>query len=71
MVSRFRQKKALTNVSIPLTRDNYPGLVNNLASNAINKFERRISGKGAVRARERFTLLISNEDMNDIIKIIK
>ena len=28
-------------------------------------------GKGAVRARKGFTLFILNEDMNDIIKIIK
>ena len=41
-----------------------PGLVSNLASNAINKFERKISPKG-------FTSFISKEDMNDIIKIIK
>ena len=39
--------------------------------NAINKFERKISGKGAVRAGKGFTLFVSNEDMNDIIKIIK
>ena len=31
----------------------------------------KISGKGAVRAGKGFTLFISNEDMNDIIKIIK
>ena len=30
-----------------------------------------MSGKGTVRAGKRFTLFISNEDMNDIIKIIK
>ena len=64
-------KKALTNIAIPLARDNLPGLVSNLTSNAINKFERKISGKGAVRAGKGFTLFISNEDMNDIIKIIK
>ena len=64
-------KKALTNVAIPLARDNLPGLVSNLTSNAINKFDRKISGKGAVRAGKGFTLFISNEDMNDIIKIIK
>ena len=29
-------KKVLTNVAIPLARDNLPGLVSNLASNAIN-----------------------------------
>ena len=29
------------------------------------------AGKGAFRAANGFTLFISNEDMNDIIKIIK
>ena len=38
-------KKALTNIFIPLTRDNLHGLVSNLTSNEINKFERRLSGK--------------------------
>ena len=64
-------KKALTNIAIPLARDNLTGLVRNLTSSAINKFNKKISGKGAVRAGKRFTLFISNEDMNDIIKIIK
>ena len=63
-------KKALTIIAIPLNRDNSPGLVSNLTSNATNKFERKISGKGAVRAGKRFALYISNEDMNDI-KVIK
>ena len=67
MVSKYR-KKVLTNV-IPLVRDNLPGLVSNLTSSAINKFDRKISGKGAVRAGKRFTLFISNEDMNDTTKI--
>ena len=62
-------KKALSNITIPLARDNFPGLVSNLTSNAINKFEREISGKGAVRAGKGFTLFISNEDVNGIIKI--
>ena len=48
-----------------------PGLVSNLTSNAINKLERKIREKGAVRAGKRFTLFNSKEDMNDIIKIIK
>ena len=64
-------KKALTNAAIPLARDNLPELVSNLTSNAISKFHRKISGKGAVRAGKGFTLFISNENMNDIIKIIK
>ena len=33
-------KKTLTNIAIPLARDNLPGLVSNLTSNAMNKFER-------------------------------
>ena len=45
--------------------------VSNLASNAINEFERKISGKGAAKAEKGFNLFISNEDMNYIIKIIK
>ena len=64
-------KKALTNIDIPLARENLPGLVSNLNSNAIKKFERKISRRGVVRARKGFTLSISNEDTNDIIKIIK
>ena len=63
-------RKALTNIAISLARDNLPGLVGNLTSNATSKFERKISGKGALRARKRFTLFISNEDTNDTIKII-
>ena len=34
-------KKALTNVAIPFARENLAGLVGNLASNAINKFEKK------------------------------
>ena len=60
-------KKAVSNVA----RDNLSGLVSNLASNAINKSERKQSGKGAVRTGKGFTLFISNADMIDIIKIIE
>ena len=70
MVRWFR-KKTLTNIAIPLARDNLPGLVSYLTSNVINKFERKISGKGAVRPGKGFTLFISDKDMNDIIKLIK
>ena len=62
-------KISLTNIAIPLGRDNLPGLVSNLTS--INKFARKLNGKGAVRAGKRFTLFVLNEDVNDIIKIIK
>ena len=65
------EKQALANVVIPLARDNLPELVSNLTLNAINKFERNISRKRAVIARKGFTLFILNEDMNDIIQVIK
>ena len=64
-------KKALTYIFIPLARDSLPGFVSNLASDAIDKFARKISWKGAVRAGKGFILFIWNKDMNDFIKIIK
>ena len=64
-------KKVLKSVAIILDRDDLPGLGSNLTSIAINKFERKISEKGAVRVGKGFTLFISNEDVNVIIKIIK
>ena len=54
----IQAKKKLLNVLTPLARDILPGLVSNLASNAINKFERKISWKGAVRTGKGFTLFI-------------
>ena len=50
-----------------------PELVSHIASNAapnsMNKFERWIIGKRAVRVAKRFTLLIATEVMNDVVKI--
>ena len=48
-----------------------PGLVSKVVWDAINQIERKISGIEAIRAGKRFTLIISNEDMNNITKIIK
>ena len=59
-------KEALTIVAIPLGTNNLPGLVSNLASNAINTFERKISGQRAVKAGKELTLFISNEELNKI-----
>ena len=68
-------KKIETNLSLCFARDKLPRLVNNItsnaASNAINKFERKISGKEAVRAGKGFTLFSSNEDIDNIITITK
>ena len=66
------RKKALASNAIPLARNNLPGFVSNLTSNAIkNLKKKKISGKRAVRAGKGFTLFISNENMNDIIKVQK
>ena len=46
-------------------------LVSDLASNEINKFERKISEKRTVRAGKGFTLFTLNGDMDEMIKIIK
>ena len=67
----FLCNKVIKDLAILLTSDNLPGLVNNLVSNATNKFEQKINEKGTVRSGKWFTLFILNEDMNDIIKIIK
>ena len=64
-------KEDLADVAIPLAKDILPGLASNLTSNATNKFERKITGKVAVRTGKRFTLFLLNENMNDIIRIIK
>ena len=37
----------------------------------INKFERKVSWKGAVTAGKRFTLFIPNKNINDIMKTEK
>ena len=64
-------KKVVTDLAIPSARDNLPGLVSNLARNAINKIESQICGKGAVRAGKGLALFILHEDMNDTLKILK
>ena len=51
-------KNALTNIAIPLARDNLPGFVSNLTLSAINEFDRKISRIGVVRAGKGFTLFI-------------
>ena len=46
-------KKTLQNVAILLARDNLPRLVSNLTSNAINKFEWKISEKKNYQSRKK------------------
>ena len=65
-------RKVLTDVFALLVGYVLPHLAYNATtSSTLGKFERRISGQGAVRAGKRFTLFISNEDMDDIIKTVE
>ena len=48
-----------------------PKLANKAPSSILDKFERKISGQGAVRAGKVITLFISNEEMDNIIKIVQ
>ena len=65
----LNETKILTDVAIPLTRDNLPALESNITSNT--KKIIIISGQEAVQTGKRFTLFISNEYMNNIIRNIK
>ena len=50
-------KNVPTELAISLARGNLTELVTNLDSDAINKSERKMSGKECVRAGKRFTYL--------------
>ena len=64
-------KKVLLDLLVPLVKDVLPNLATKATSSVLDKFERKTSGKGAVRAERGFTLFISNENMDDIIKIVE
>ena len=64
-------KKALFDLSFSLANNVWPKLATKATSSVLDKFERKISGQGAIRAGKGFTLFISNEDMNDTIKIVE
>ena len=57
------------NYDVPFARDKLPGFVSNVVSNAslnaMNKFESRISGKGAIKAGKKLTLFVLNEEMEE------
>ena len=60
----------LMDLPIHLAKDVLPKLATKWTS-TLDKFERKISGQGAVRAEKGFTLSILNGNMDDIIKIIE
>ena len=58
-------------LAVPLTQDVLPKLVTKEIFSVSNKFEIKISRRVTVRSKKIFTLFISNEDMDHIIKIVK
>ena len=64
-------KETLTNLPVTLAKDTLTKLANKWTLSILDKLERKISGRGAIRVRKWFSLFFSNEDMNDIITIVK
>ena len=54
-----------------MAKDVLPKLATKATSFVLDKFERKISGQEAVKAGKGFILFISNEDFDDIIKIVE
>ena len=50
-------KEVVTYLAIPFAKNTLPGLVSNIASNAIINFERRLTGNGVIRAAKGFIFL--------------
>lgn len=55
-------KRALLDLSVLLAKHVLPQLANKATLSILDNFERKISGKRAVRAGKGFTLFILNED---------
>ena len=53
-----------------MAKDVFQKLETIATSSILDKAERKISGQGAVKGGKGFTLFISKENMDDIIKII-
>ena len=63
-------KKALIEL-FPSPKDVLPKLATKATSFILDKFKRKGSEQGSVKAAKKFTLFTSIEDMNDINKIVK
>ena len=64
-------KKVLLDLAVSLAKDVLPKLVTKTTYSPIYKVERNASRKDVLRARKGFILLTSNEDINDLIKIVE
>ena len=64
-------KRVLLNLAGSLAKDVLPKLATKSTSSVLQKFERKISRKGVIRAGKVFNLFNSNEDTDDIFKIVE
>ena len=58
-----------SNLAVPLAKDVLSNVATKANLSVIDKLARKISRKGAILAGRRFNLFISNEEIDDIIKI--
>ena len=65
------EKKAVINIAILLARNNLSRLVSNLTLITINKFDKKIMEKEQSQQEKDLLYFFLNEDINDVIKIIK
>ena len=63
-------KKALLGFAIFLTKNVLLKLANKVTLSLLDKVKSTIKEQGVVRGGRRFTLFISNEDIDDFIKIV-
>ena len=63
-------KKTLLDLAVSLAKNILPKLATKPTSSVLDKFARKISGRGAMRAGKGFILFISNEDMDDITEMV-
>ena len=62
----------LMEIAVPLAKNVLAPLATMASASAIGSVtQKKIRGGGVVRARKGITLVISNEDINDIVIIIK
>ena len=64
-------KQALFDPGVPLAKDVSLKSANEGTLSIWDKSYRKISEKGAVRPGKRFALFISNNEINDIIKVVE
>ena len=67
------RKKVLLDLAVPLAKDVFSKLATKSTSSVLNKFEKKKkkTRQGTVRTGRGFILFISNDDIDDIIKIVE